>query len=172
MNIDKSIFPNMLTFSNLICGVISIIVTFQGNYLWAVIFILLAALADRYDGQVARYLNVSNPMGKELDSLADLVSFGIAPSILACQMYGLFDEGIIGYVIVCLFPVAGAYRLARFNVTSFDGEFYGIPITFAGLFMAVYLLVNLYLPMPLMLTVPLLVILSYFMVCTHRFKKF
>lgn len=172
MNIDKSFFPNALTFSNLICGVISIIITFQNHYLWAAIFILLAALADRYDGKVARYLNVSNPMGKELDSLADLVSFGIAPSILACQMNNLFDAGILGYIIVCFFPVAGAYRLARFNVTEFDGEFYGIPITFAGLFMAVYLIINVYMPMPIILTILLLVILSYFMVCTHRFKKF
>lgn len=162
----------MLTFSNLICGVLSVIVALRGNYFLAAVFILLAALADRYDGKVARYLNVSNPMGKELDSLADLVSFGIAPSVLACQVHGLFDAGFIGYVVVCLFPVAGAYRLARFNVMDFDGEFYGIPITFAGLFMAVYLLIFLYYPLPVMLTVPLLILLSYLMVCTHRFKKF
>lgn len=172
MSIDKSIFPNMLTFANLLSGVFSVILAFRGDFLWAGIFILLAALADRYDGKVARALNVTNPIGKELDSFADLVSFGIAPSILACQFYGLFESGLWGYVLVSFFPVAAAYRLARFNVTDFDGEFYGIPTTFAGLFMAVYLIMGVYIAIPVWLTAVLLVLLSYLMVCTHRFKKF
>lgn len=172
MRIDKSIFPNTLTFANLVCGVISVEQAFHGNYFWAAIFILLAALADRYDGKVARYLKVPPTIGKQLDSLADLISFGMAPGVLAFQMHNFIDLGIIGYALMCLFPVAGAYRLARFNITEFDGEFYGIPITFAGLFMAVYGLIHVYFPLPAWLTIILIVVLSYLMVCTHRFKKF
>ncbi len=170
--IAKSAVPNVFTFANLGCGVMSLMMTFQENYKWAGIFILLACLADRYDGRVARLLNVSSELGKELDSLADLVSFGVAPSILAFNLYGLTNFGLLGYSLVLLLPIAGAYRLARFNVTQFDGEFYGIPITFAGMFMAIYCLITMNFLAPVGVTVVLLIALSYFMVCKHRFKKF
>ena len=78
----KSCLPNIFTFINLGCGVLSLLATHEGNYVKASIFILIAGLVDRYDGRVARYLQVSSELGKELDSLADLVSFGVAPSIL------------------------------------------------------------------------------------------
>ena len=104
----------------------SIMMLFQLNYIWPAIFILLACVADRYDGVVVRHLNISSELGKELDSLADLVSFGVAPSILAFNLYGFSEYGIWGYLLVLLFPMAGAYRLARFNVTEFDGELYGL----------------------------------------------
>ena len=84
----KSCIPNVFTFLNLSCGVISILSTMNFNYILACIFILLAGLVDRYDGRIARFLDVSSDLGKELDSLADLVSFGVAPSILT---YILFD---------------------------------------------------------------------------------
>ena len=83
----KSCIPNVFTFINLSCGIISILCTFEKNYLFASFFILIAALVDRYDGRIARWLNVSSELGKELDSLADLVSFGVAPSILMFLMY-------------------------------------------------------------------------------------
>lgn len=172
VTITKSAIPNSLTLANLGFGVISVMMSTQGNYNWAAFYILMACLADRYDGQVARYLNVSSELGKELDSLADLVSFGVAPSILAYHVYGFSHLGVLGYLLVLFLPIAGAYRLARFNVTAFDGAFYGIPITFAGMFMALYCLVtaNYYLA-PLGVTVFLILALSYLMVCKHRFKK-
>lgn len=170
--IDKSAIPNSLTFANLGCGVISLIMSAQGDYKWAGILILLACLADRYDGSVARYLNVSSELGKQLDSLADLVSFGVAPSILAFNVYGFLHLGVLGYLLVLPLPLAGAYRLARFNVTQFDGEFYGIPITFAGMFMALYCLATMNYLVPLWVTVIIVIALSYLMACKHRFKKF
>jgi CDP-diacylglycerol--serine O-phosphatidyltransferase len=170
--IARSAVPNAFTFANLGCGIMSLMMSFQGNYKWAGLFILLACLADRYDGRVARYLNVSNEIGKELDSLADVVSFGVAPSILAFNIYGLSNFGLLGYLLLLVFPICGAYRLARFNVTQFDGEFYGIPITFAGMFMALYCLVTMNYPAPVGVTVILLAALSYLMVSKHRFKKF
>ncbi|MBI6873506.1 CDP-diacylglycerol--serine O-phosphatidyltransferase [Clostridium aciditolerans] len=170
--IARSAVPNVFTFANLGCGVMSLMMTFQENYKWAAIFILLACLADRYDGRVARFLNVSSDLGKELDSLADLVSFGVAPSILAFNVYGFSNLGLLGYLLVMLFPIAGAYRLARFNVTQFDGEFFGIPITFAGMFMALYCFITMNYLAPQGVTVIILIALSYLMVCKHRFKKF
>lgn len=170
--IARSAVPNVFTFANLGCGVMSLMMTFQENYKWAAIFILLACLADRYDGRVARLLNVSSELGKELDSLADLVSFGVAPSILAFNIYSFSNFGFLGYLLVILFPIAGAYRLARFNVTQFDGEFFGIPITFAGMFMALYCFVTMNYLAPQGVTVIIVIALSYLMVCKHRFKKF
>ena len=84
----KSSIPNIFTFINLSFGILSLLSTFDDNYSLACIFILLAALVDRYDGRIARYLQVTSDLGKELDSLADLVSFGVAPSIL---FFLLFD---------------------------------------------------------------------------------
>ncbi|MBV7272155.1 CDP-diacylglycerol--serine O-phosphatidyltransferase [Clostridium thailandense] len=170
--IARSAVPNVFTFANLGCGVMSLMMTFQENYKWAAIFILLACLADRYDGRVARMLNVSSELGKELDSLADLVSFGVAPAILAFNIYSFASLGIAGYLLAILFPISGAYRLARFNVTEFDGEFYGIPITFAGMFMALYCFVTMNYLVPQGVTAIIMLALAYLMVCKHRFKKF
>jgi CDP-diacylglycerol--serine O-phosphatidyltransferase len=171
ISISKSAIPNLVTLANLGCGIMSIMMLFKINYMWSAIFILLACLADRYDGIVARRLNVSSELGKELDSLADLVSFGVAPSILAFNLYGFSELGIGGYLLMLLFPMAGAYRLARFNVTEFDGEFHGIPITFAGMFMSLYCLATINYLLPLGITAILIIVLSYLMVCEHKFKK-
>lgn len=181
----KSAVPNIFTFTNLGCGVLSLMMTFQENFKLAAIFIILACLADRYDGRVARFLKVDGPLGKELDSLADSVSFGVAPSILAFNIFGFSHLGFIGYVIALLLPISGAYRLARFNVTEFDGQFFGIPITFAGMFMAIYCLISTfylagpnYVPTsgaisPIgIVTIFIMIALSYLMVCKRRFKKF
>ena len=170
----KSCIPNVFTFINLSCGIISILYTFEKNYLFACFFILIAALVDRYDGRVARWLNVSSELGKELDSLADLVSFGVAPSILIFLMYNLADvgpAGIIGTAVLLSFPICGAYRLARYNTSSFDGVFTGVPITIAGSLIAIFAfftnkhLVNPWIP------IILLILGSYLMVSTFKLKK-
>ena len=83
----KSCIPNVFTFINLSCGILSILSVMNEKYLIASVFVLLAGLVDRYDGRIARFLNVSSDLGKELDSLADLVSFGVAPSILIYTLY-------------------------------------------------------------------------------------
>lgn len=170
----KSCIPNIFTFINLSCGVLSLLSVFDERYLQAAIFIILAALVDRYDGRVARYLNVSSELGKELDSLADLVSFGVAPSILIFVLFHfsqLGPKGILGYAILLAFPICGAFRLARYNVSTFDGNFRGIPITVAGCFMAVYAIISLYVKLPVLLTVILMIIGSYLMVSNIKLKK-
>lgn len=168
---QKNAVPNLFTFGNLCFGILSLMMTFQGEYKNACLFILLAGLMDRYDGRVARYLQVSSEIGKELDSLADLVSFGVAPSILVFNMHNFYDYGLIGYFLLLVFPVAGAYRLARFNASSFDGAFTGVPITAAGMFMALYSLLTLNRIIHPMLAIILLVSFSYLMVSKFKFKK-
>ncbi|WP_446898356.1 CDP-diacylglycerol--serine O-phosphatidyltransferase [Clostridium sp. LBM24168] len=168
----RSTVPNAFTLANLGCGVMSLMMSFQEDYKLAGLFILFACLADRYDGRVARYLNASSELGKELDSLADLVSFGVAPSVLIFNVYNFSVLGILGYIMVLLLPLSGAYRLARYNITEFDGKYFGIPITLSGTFIALFCLITMKNPVHVDFAMFLVVVLSYLMVCTHRFKKF
>lgn len=173
----KNAVPNMFTFANLACGVLSILMTFQGNtidqtnYKMACYFIILAAIIDRYDGRVARFLKVSSDLGKELDSLADLVSFGVAPSILVFSLYNFSAFGFMGYLLVLIFPLAGAYRLARYNSTTFDNVFMGIPITIAGGLLAIFALITINHTTNPILSIILIFMLSYLMVSKLRIKK-
>ena len=170
----KSFIPNAFTFINLSCGILSILAIINDKYILASLLILLSGLVDRYDGRVARFLNVSSELGKELDSLADLVAFGVAPAILS---YVLFEfnkigpYGMVGICIMLIFVICGAYRLARFNTIKFDGCFTGIPITIAGCFIAVYDLLNVYIRLPIILSIVLLIIGAYLMVSNIRLKK-
>ncbi|BDR67078.1 CDP-diacylglycerol--serine O-phosphatidyltransferase [Clostridium tetani] len=167
----KNIIPNLFTFGNLIFGTMSLIMTFDEKYFTAGVFIIIAALLDRYDGRIARILNVSSELGKELDSLADLISFGVAPSMLIYNMYNFSDKGILGYFLLLIFPVAGAYRLARYNVASFDGVFSGIPITIAGILLVIYSLGSPFIIYNQIMTYLVIILLSYLMVSKVEFKK-
>lgn len=171
----KSCIPNVFTFINLSCGIISILSVMSNNYAVAGVFILLAGLVDRYDGRIARFLNVSSDLGKELDSLADLVSFGVAPSILIYVLYDYSNfgpKGIIGLILLLAFPICGAYRLARFNTAAFDGVFTGVPITIAGCFMAVIALLSLKASISIYVVTILMILFAYLMVSTLKLKKF
>ena len=170
----KSCIPNIFTFINLSCGVFSLLATFNGEYVFASIFILLAGLVDRYDGRVARYLQVSSDLGKELDSLADLVSFGVAPSILIYIIFELNNfgpKGILGLMLLIAVPICGAFRLARYNTSSFDGVFTGVPITIVGCFLAVFGLVSIYTNVPVLIAAILMILGSYLMVSNFKLKK-
>lgn len=167
----KKAIPNIFTFGNLICGILSIIMTFEEKPMLACAFILLAGLMDRYDGRIARFLDVSSELGKELDSLSDLVSFGVAPSLLVFKMNNFMSFGILGYILALLFPVAGAYRLARYNSTTFNNVFLGIPITVAGVFIALYSLITIHHNNNTVISIILLLLLSYLMVSKLKFKK-
>ncbi|KRQ87990.1 CDP-diacylglycerol--glycerol-3-phosphate 3-phosphatidyltransferase [Caloramator mitchellensis] len=167
--ISKSVIPNSFTFINLTFGMLSIIFTLNSRFQMSAIMIILAALMDRYDGRIARKFNASSQLGKELDSLCDLISFGVAPAILSWGNF-LINLGIIGYIIVILFPIAGAYRLARFNVTQFNNCFIGIPITFAGFLVAIDNIITIANPHYFLSSIFML-FLSYLMVSHFKFKK-
>lgn len=130
----KRQIPNLFTFGNLLCGFLSIGYIINGDFKNATILIFIAIMLDAVDGRIARILGVSNPIGKELDSLADIVSFGVAPAFLAAHSY-FGDLNTTRLILTGVFPLFGAYRLARFNVTSQEESlkhFSGIPITLAG----------------------------------------
>lgn len=171
----KSSIPNIFTFINLSFGILSLIATYNKNYFMSALFIIIAALVDRYDGRIARFLNVSSDLGKELDSLADLVSFGVAPSLLTFLLYNfssLGPYGVLGYVLVLIFPICGAFRLARYNTASFDGVFKGVPITIAGSVMALFILLTVNHNAPIVLPIILIILFSYLMVSQFELKKF
>lgn len=167
----KSAIPNAFTLGNLSFGLLSILMTFHTEYFLASLFVLLAALADRYDGRVARFLQVDSEIGKELDSLADLVSFGVAPALLTYKLYNFMNFGIWGYFLVLIFPICGAYRLARYNISTFDGVFTGVPITLAGSFMAVFSLLTFRSTLSPVFPIIFLLLLSYLMVSKFQLKK-
>jgi CDP-diacylglycerol---serine O-phosphatidyltransferase len=125
--------PNLFSLGNLVCGVFSITFSMNGYYHIASLLIFFAAFLDLFDGRLARKLKVSNQIGVELDSLADVVSFGVAPAIL---FHTLSSPSWMTSVAFVLYPTMGALRLARFNASPTVGYFVGIPITFAGLLMS------------------------------------
>lgn len=149
MKINVAWVPNTLTMGNLLFGFFSIIYSSMGTpenskpYFVAGLFILGAAILDGLDGKVARILHVSSPIGAELDSLADCVTFGVAPGYLAYKAYlsgmtlPMFVMPVdMGIFIAAVFPVCAAYRLARFNVIHDPDSFSGLPSPVAGIIVA------------------------------------
>lgn len=133
----KWILPNTCTAANLFFGMLSILATYEGNFFYASIFILLALIADGMDGRVARALNASSELGKEMDSLCDLGSFGIAPAFLAYS-FCLHNYGLLGKAASIIFALCGMWRLARFNVNTnvVHGFFMGLAIPAGGCIVA------------------------------------
>ncbi|MGE5474356.1 MAG: CDP-diacylglycerol--serine O-phosphatidyltransferase [Ignavibacteriales bacterium] len=153
----------LITFTNLALGVLSIL---SSDMKLAAIFILAAALVDRMDGKIARRLKSESELGKELDSLSDLVSFGIAPCVIIWKT-SLNIMGFWGYMLILLFVIAGTFRLARFNTQNMTGSFLGMPITIAGSAIA---LLTIFTDNSIVLSI-LIVILAFLMVSKIKFKK-
>jgi CDP-diacylglycerol--serine O-phosphatidyltransferase len=138
--LDTSIvvFPNLFTTGNLFCGFYSIIMSLKGNFSGAAYLILAAGIFDLLDGRVARLVKSVSEFGKEYDSLADLVSFGVAPAMIA-YLCNLMFIPRIGWLAAFLMVACGALRLARFNVMSSlrDPRFFvGLPIPIAAVTVA------------------------------------
>ena len=128
------VLPNLFTTGNLFCGFYAIIAAINGKFLYAAIAILVANFFDIADGKVARITNTTSKFGVEYDSLSDLISFGIAPSILI-YTWALIPYGKFGWVAAFMFTSCGALRLARFNVmvtVSEKSRFTGLPIPAAA----------------------------------------
>ncbi|MDI7260974.1 MAG: CDP-diacylglycerol--serine O-phosphatidyltransferase [Thermodesulfobacteriota bacterium] len=139
------ILPNLFTTGNLFCGFWAIISVFQEKFFYAAAAILLATVFDVLDGKVARLSGATSKFGVQYDSLADLVSFGVAPALLAFS-WALRPYGRFGWLAAFLFVVCGALRLARFNVQSSSGEvkhFKGLPIPAAASMIALTILLYL-----------------------------
>jgi CDP-diacylglycerol--serine O-phosphatidyltransferase len=139
----KKNIPNFITLGNLLAGVVALVVD---NLELSLILIFIAAVLDFLDGLVARLLGVSGDMGKQLDSLADVVSFGVVPGVLVFRFLNKFIDpaGFVEYFILStplLMALAGAWRLARFNIdTEQTNYFKGLPIPANGIFWIGYLM--------------------------------
>jgi CDP-diacylglycerol--serine O-phosphatidyltransferase len=128
------LIPSLFTAGNIMCGFVSIVSTFSGEYVQAALFIILAHILDGVDGYAARLTETTSQFGIELDSLADVVSFGVAPAILV-YFWALVPWGNWGWLAACTYVVCGALRLARFNVQARNmakGHFVGLPIPAAA----------------------------------------
>ena len=138
----RRLVPNSISSGSLIFGILSIFKTIQGDFFYAPIFIVIAVILDSLDGRAARALGVGGgDFGKEMDSLCDMCSFGVAPAIMIYQ-FGLQELGVVGQVIAALFAVGGCLRLARFNCNTgvVHGYFQGMPIPAGACFLAAYVL--------------------------------
>ena len=188
--------PNLLTAGNLFCGFVALTKIVEAdpmgdNYVsqinFALIFILLACVCDLFDGRVARWGGAESPFGREFDSLADLISFGVAPAFLVHRIV-LRDVFVqhpeLGWFIASIYLICGAFRLARFNVlstyaTSGGKDFVGFPIPSAAALVASLTLLIMWIDekdfavgylryvLP-----PLLLFLSWMMVSRVRYPSF
>ena len=109
-----NILPNLLTVGNIYCGLLSILYTINGEFELAAWMILLALLFDASDGGIARLTKSTSSFGKELDSLADVVTFGVGPAVLVHRSI-LYNFQHIGSFLVMVYAITGALRLARYN---------------------------------------------------------
>lgn len=160
IKISKTI-PSVFTLGNLLCGVFSLSFIMHDHFYIASLLILLGGLFDLLDGKLARRLNASGKIGVELDSLADIVTFGVAPAFLSHYLSGPSVWATIGFI---LFPTMGALRLARFNASPTVGYYLGVPITLAGTITAILGLFGYAHPF-------ISIILSILMVSTMRVPK-
>ena len=115
----RSLLPNVLTIFGVCLGLSSIKFALDSNYSMAVIAIGFAAILDTLDGRVARLIKGTSKVGKELDSLTDVISFGVAPGFIM-YFWALNGLGKLGWMLVLIYAVCCALRLARFNLTVID----------------------------------------------------
>ncbi len=136
------LLPSTLTLGNLFCGFYALIAIYNDDYRAAALSIILAEVFDTFDGAVARMTGATSELGIQLDSLADLVSFGVAPALMAYVM-ALKPFGWIGGLGAFAFAACGAFRLARFNVITHVTDkryFVGLPIPAAAAVVATFVL--------------------------------
>lgn len=162
-----NILPSLLTIGNFLCGMLSIFSVFHQRIGKAILFICLGCLFDLLDGRAARMFKATSVFGKELDSLSDIVTFGIAPAVL---IYNIYSEtlGSAALFMALIFSISGLIRLARFNAKhSGLSTFIGMPIPVS----AIFLIVLSFVLKPAYLVVAT-ILLSYLMVSHIRFPSF
>ncbi|HET9481221.1 MAG TPA: CDP-diacylglycerol--serine O-phosphatidyltransferase [Candidatus Polarisedimenticolia bacterium] len=174
------LLPSLFTVGNIFCGYVAIVRSTLGEYETAALLILVAALLDAVDGRVARFTGTSSEFGLQFDSIADVISFGVAPAMLAFH-WALFSFGRVGWAVSFLFVICGALRLARFNLqkTPYDRRFFvGMPIPAAACIVATTVYAHPERPAesqdPLMggMLVLLVLLVSLLMVSRVRYRSF
>ena len=171
----RNIVPSLFTMLNLFFGFFAIVNALRGNFVAASWFIILAAIWDVLDGRIARLTHTFSEFGIEFDSLADVVSFGVAPSVLIYQIF-FYKLGAFGVILSFLPLLFGAIRLARFNVNidGFEKEnFTGLPIPATAVTLASYVIFNYDLWEGLkfgLLLIPMVLLLSFLMVSNIEYQ--
>ncbi|RWX50149.1 CDP-diacylglycerol--serine O-phosphatidyltransferase [Candidatus Electrothrix marina] len=175
--------PSMLTCTSLFSGFYSIVASINGDFFPAAVAILVAGLFDGLDGRVARLTDSTSRFGMQLDSLCDLVSFGVAPALLA-YLWALIPYGRYGWLAAFLYVATTALRLARFNSMAEEPDdknnknhdFVGLPCPAAAGAIATMVMFFRYLgttdPVKHLSILLLVYLLSYLMVSTHRYLSF
>ena len=144
----RMILPNMLTLIGVCIGLTSIRFSFNGQFDLAIIAIIIAALIDGLDGRIARLIKGTSKVGKELDSLTDMISFGVAPAFIM-YFWTLSSLGRFGWLICLIYVICVALRLARFNINSNqepswrDNFFEGVPSPAGGILVLTPLIISL-----------------------------
>ncbi|WP_017471687.1 CDP-alcohol phosphatidyltransferase family protein [Amphibacillus jilinensis] len=131
----KQKIPNFLTLCNLTLGIVAIFFVLVDAWLLAVFCVFLASVCDYSDGYLARKWEVSSAFGKQLDSLGDLVTFGVAPCLLIFELY-FTNANLVGLIGITSYIASGAVRLARFNLLETCPMFIGLPITACGVLLS------------------------------------
>jgi CDP-diacylglycerol---serine O-phosphatidyltransferase len=171
------ILPTLFTVGNLFCGYLSIWCSIRGTFELAAALIIAAGVLDGLDGRIARMTHSTSEFGEEYDSLADLVSFGVAPAILAYS-WGLSDFDRLGWMASFLFVVCGSMRLARFNIQAHVVDkryFVGLPIPAAAGAVSTIVLATperLVSRMWMAGLLGLTFLLSFLMISTIRYRSF
>jgi CDP-diacylglycerol--serine O-phosphatidyltransferase len=172
------LLPSMFTIGNMFCGYACIVFAMRGEFHTAAPFIGIAFIMDALDGRIARMTGATSPFGIQLDSLADVISFGMAPAILTFA-WGMHELGRWGWAIAFLFVAAAALRLARFNIQTTAAPdkryFVGMPspaaasVPAATVFAWPYQIQDFTMAL---LVVPVVLVPAVLMVSTVRFRSF
>lgn len=171
------LLPSMFTVANMFCGYACIVSAMRGEYETGAALIGIAIVLDMLDGRIARLTGTASAFGLELDSLADVISFGLAPAVLAFS-WGLTPLGRLGWAVGFLFVTAAALRLARFNIQSPTGDkryFVGLPSPAAA---GVPAATVYFYPLPLsdprqsLAALAIVLVPALLMVSTVRFRSF
>jgi len=173
----KGLFPGTFTMENVVCGFLSILSAFEGHITTACWFVILAGFLDALDGKIARISGSSSQFGVELDSLADFLSFGVAPAVLVYSIK-LNSLGKWGWIISIVYIMAAAYRLARFNLfadTEEKKDFVGLPVPVAALTMVSFIIFSYFLWDGLKygeLLVSMIILFAFLMVSQVQYDSF
>lgn len=179
--IPKMVVPSFFTLMNLFCGFLSILMVFEGNFKMGAWLIVLAGMFDVMDGFMARLTNSTSEFGMELDSLSDIVSFGVAPGVLV-YAFAFHELEVAGLLLSALAPICGSIRLARYNIESKLGEleyFRGLPSPAFAIMLAAFYLTSVNRMEwfdglnqgVISVLVPVVVLLSLLMISTIPFDK-
>jgi CDP-diacylglycerol---serine O-phosphatidyltransferase len=165
-------FPDLLTSLNLVAGVAAVFSAISGDILFAIILVFGGMLFDYFDGKIARAYGLSHDFGRELDSLADLVTFGVAPGVIMLKLYA-GSSAIL--VPAAIYAVAAAFRLARYNLLKAKGGettgYHGLPVPAAAFVLALCALGARYLSVRGWTSALIMLFLAVLMVSTLRVPK-